>query len=59
MRSSELRALEAKRVEERDPRRVVHRDPKPANGWDPRTIRNEIEAEMRSCGATVWREERP
>lgn len=59
MRSSELAKLEAARAADR-PRRIVHRDPKPANvmtGWNPRTLRGEVEAEMRSCGATVWREE--
>lgn len=62
MRSSELRKLEAARAAERPAqRRVGHRDIKPTNvskGWNPRTIRGEVEAELRANGATVWREEK-
>lgn len=59
MRSSELRKLEEQRAEERHaPRRVVQRDIKPAKGWNHRTLRGEVEAEMRASGATVWREEK-
>ena len=60
MRSSELRAIEAARAADRptQKRRIVHRDVKPGKGWNPRTLRDEVESEMRSCGATVWREER-
>jgi hypothetical protein len=59
MRSSELRAIEEARAADRPARarRVVHRDVKPRNGWNPRTLKNEVLGVFRDAGARVWREE--
>ena len=57
LRSRELRVLEAKRAQEaleRSPPRQARPAPK---GWDPRSLRVEVEGEFRGHGARVWREE--
>lgn len=59
MRSSELAALEEARATlRRRVRRVVVRDVRHGEGWNPRTLRGEIEAEWRASGVrTFFREE--
>lgn len=63
MRTSELRAIEERRVTERNADaspRVVRTKPSPripGNGWDPTLLRSEVEGEFRSHGARVVRQE--
>ncbi len=55
MRSSELRRIEAARAES-----VRHGDvpvPPVRKGWDPRTLRGEVEQVFREHRAKVFREE--
>lgn len=59
MRTRDLKIIEARRAEELAARPRNRRAEQSKRGWNPRTIRGEVEGEFRANGAKVFREERP